>query len=139
MLDYKRFLTAVLLGLLIFTGCKKPEPEGYRVVGYDAATHQWTIMRNGNFNGTYLRKRLTVVCELSQWGNQEALLGKDVCHLQVGELIIPTMKGKRIKDQAPVRVYEMPDQVLSISQGDGDNQRRQLFKIITYEVLPDEK
>jgi hypothetical protein len=63
----------------------------------------------------------------------------DTCHLQVGELIIPTMKGRTTKDQAPVRVDEMQDEVLAISQGDGDNHRTQIFKIITYEVLPDEK
>jgi hypothetical protein len=33
----------------------------------------------------------------------------------------------------------MQDEVLAISQGDGDNQRTQIFKIITYEVLPDGK
>ena len=38
------------------------EPSGYRVVGFDAATNTWTIIRNGTFDGNYLVKRLTVAC-----------------------------------------------------------------------------
>ena len=62
-------LFSLLLALFVIgIGCtsKKPEPEGYRVMSYDATTHHWTILRTGTFGGKYLRKRLTVVCSLVQ-------------------------------------------------------------------------
>ena len=34
----------------------RTEPEGYRVIGYDAGSHQWTILRNGTFDGKYYGK-----------------------------------------------------------------------------------
>ena len=139
MLDNKRWVTTALFGLLISTGCKKPEPEGYRVVGYDAATRQWTIMRNGVFDGKYLRKRLIVVCYSYRWGNHESILAENACHLQVGKLIVPNAMPGKGKEQEFLDIYEMPDEMLSITEGRGDDRVLQLFKIITYEVLPDEK
>jgi hypothetical protein len=50
-------LAALLVLLLFSVGCtKKLGPEGYRVVGYDAPTHQWTILRDGTFDVKYLTK-----------------------------------------------------------------------------------
>lgn len=139
MLDHRKLITAALLSLLASTGCKKPEPEGYRVVGYDAPTRQWTIMRNGVFDGKYLRKRLIVVCYSYRWGNHESILSENACHLQVGKLIVPNpMQGKG-KEQEFVDIYERPDEMLSITEGRGDDRVLQQFKILKYEVLPDGK
>ena len=64
----RRILTPLLI-LWLCSACeKKPEPDGYRVVGYDAGTHQWTIIRTGTFDGKYLTKRLTVICGFIQVG-----------------------------------------------------------------------
>jgi hypothetical protein len=138
-LDQKKSIMATLLGLLISTGCRKPEQEGYRVTAYDGATYQWTIMRNGNFNGKYLRKRLIVLCDSYQWGQHESLSGEDACHLQVGELIVPNPIPGEGKEQEFVDVYEMPQEMLSITEGHGDDRVSQRFKILKYEVLPDGK
>jgi len=140
--DKRATITAALLGLLISTGCKKqqqPERDGYRVVGYDGATHQWTIMRNGVFDGKYLRKRLTVICNFYQWGDHEASDGEKACHLQVGELIVPNPFPGKGNEQQFVDVDEMPDEVLSIVEGSGADRVNQQFRILKYEVLPDGK
>jgi hypothetical protein len=100
-------------------GCtKKPQPEGYRVLSYDAPTHQWIILRNGTFDGKYLTKRLTVACSSYKWGDHEAVTGPDACHLQVGRMMIP-------------------GGTLSITEGDGPDRVVQQFTILKYEVLPD--
>ena len=129
---------AILLALLtIVLGCKKkPVEEGYRVVGYDAATHQWTIVRTGMFEGKYLTKRLTVVCSLYKWGNHEANTGPDACHLQVGRLIVPNQMPPPGRPQEFIDVYEMPSETLAITEGDGPDQVSQQFNILKYEVVP---
>ena len=59
----KTVLAVAIALTLVSAGCKKkPEPEGYRVVGFDAQTMKWTIIRTGTFDGKFLRKRLVVVC-----------------------------------------------------------------------------
>jgi len=51
---------AFLALAVVFAGCaRKTTPEGYRVVSYDNNTKQWTIIRNGTFEGEYRIKRLT--------------------------------------------------------------------------------
>ncbi len=116
---------------------RNQEPEGYRVVSYDAATHQWVILRNGTFDGKYMTKRITVVCNSYHWANHETVTGPDACDLQVGNMIIPNpfpMKGKR---QDFIDVMEMSGEVLAITKGDGAERVSQQFKILKYEVLPD--
>jgi hypothetical protein len=116
---------------------KRPEPEGYRVVAYDARTHQWTILRTGTFDGKYLRKRLTVVCSLFKWGDRESVTGPEACHLQVGRMIIPNPLPPAEKRQEFLDVFEMPDETLSITEGVGADRVTQQFIILKYEVLPD--
>jgi hypothetical protein len=82
-------ITVALLLTMSFGCAKKPEPGGYRVLSYDAATQQWVILRTGTFDGKRLTKRLTVVCSLYQWGDHEAVTGPAACHLQVGRMMIP--------------------------------------------------
>jgi hypothetical protein len=119
-------------------GCmKKPEPEGYRVVGYDAATHQWTILRNGTFDGKYMTKRITAVCSLYKWGNHEAVYGPEARHLQVGRMIVPNPLPSPEKRSEFLDVFEMPDEVLSITEGSGADRVEQQFDILKYEVLSD--
>lgn len=128
----KLFLVTVLV---LFVGCTKPEPEGYRVVGFDAANHEWTIVRNGTFDGKYLTKRITAVCSLYKWGDHEAVTGPDACHLVVGQMMIPN--PLRTRPGEFLDVAEMPGEVLSITEGDGADRTLQLFSIRKNEVLPD--
>jgi hypothetical protein len=137
-------ITAKVLGLALLAVCiiplgcaKKHEPEGYRVVGYDAATHQWTILRNGTFGGKYLRKRMTVVCSFYQWGNHPMVEGPDQCDLNVGDMLIENYVGK---GGEYLDVDEMPgDDTLAISEGDSSDPSRvrQQFNILKEEVLPE--
>ena len=131
--------TPVLVALLTLSlGCtKKPEPEGYRVVSYDAATHQWTILRNGTFDGKYLTKRIMAVCTLYKWGDHEAVTGPDACHLRVGQMMIPHPLPPDGKRDELLDIFEMPDETLSITEGDGADRVVQQFTILKYEVLPD--
>ena len=130
MMNSVKNLTAPTLSVLLILslGCtgKKPEPEGYRVMSYDAATHQWTILRT---YGKYLRKRLTVVCSSFQWKNQSGS-GPEACHLDVGRMIIPNPRKFLF-------VFELATETLSIDEGAGDDRVMQQFTILKYEVLPD--
>lgn len=133
-------MTTMVALLILSFGCtKKPEPEGYRVVSYDATTHQWTILRNGTFDGKYLVKRITAVCSSYRWGTHEAVVGPEACHLQVGEMIIPNPLPPPEKRSEFVDVFEMPSEVLAISTGalGSDDRVSQQFNILKYEVLPD--
>jgi hypothetical protein len=114
---------------------KNPEPEGYRVISYDAATHQWVILRNGTFDGKYMTKRITVVCKSYYLGNHEAVTGPDACDLQVGNMIIPNPFPRKPQDF--IDVIEDSSQVLAITKGYGADRVSQHFKILKYEVLPD--
>lgn len=139
------YCLTVLVLLLLSIGCKKSDPEGYRVLSYDSLTHQWTILRTGTFsNGdgnppSFLRKRITMVCSLYHWADKEVVKGPDACHLQVGRLIVPNPFPGQGKRQDFVDVFEMPDEVISITEGEGPDQVIQQFNIVKYEVLPDKK
>jgi hypothetical protein len=106
---------------------KHSEPEGYRVVSYDAATHQWVILRNGTFDGKYMTKRITVVCNSFHWGNHELVTGPDACDLQVGSMLIPNPFPRKPQDF--IDVIEDSSQVLGITKGYGADQVSQQFKI----------
>lgn len=117
-------------------GCKKAvEPEGYRVVSYDAASHQWTIIRTGTFDGRYMKKKLVVVCMFYKWGEHDTVDGVDACHLQVGRLIVPSLESGNTDKASFVTVFEMPNETLSITEGSGDDRVMQQFKILSYSVL----
>jgi hypothetical protein len=75
-----------------------------------------------------------VICSFYKWGNHEAVDGPEACHLQVGHLIVPNPFAKNRDDF--LLVQEMPSEVLSITEGDGENQVMQQFSILKYEVLP---
>jgi hypothetical protein len=117
-------------------GCQK-KSEGYRVVGYDGSTYRWTLLRTGTFEGKYLTKRLTVVCTFYKWGDRPPVSGPDACHLQVGRMIVPNQFPPEGKRDEFVDVYEMPSETLAITEGDGSDKIEQQFKILKYEVLPD--
>lgn len=132
------FTLALLVLLGLSPGCtKKLAPDGYRVLSYDATTHQWVILRTGTFDGKYLTKRLIVVCSSYKWGDHEPVTGPEACHLQVGRLIIPNPLPPAGKHNDFLDVYEMPDEILSIVEGDGAERVMQQFAILKYEVLPD--
>jgi hypothetical protein len=135
----RRILAPLLILCLCCASEKKAEPDGYRVVGYDASTHQWTIIRTGTFDGKYLRKRLTVICASYKWGDHQLVTGPEACHLQVGRLIIPNPFTSQEKRQDFVDVSEMPEEVLSITEGEGPDRVMQQFNILKYEVLPDSR
>ena len=125
---------------LLFTwslGCTKQPEAGYRVVSYDAASHQWVILRTGTFDGKYLTKRLRVVCSLYKWGEHEAVTGPEACHLQVGRMMLPNPLPPPGKRNEFLDIFEMPNETLSITEGDGADRVMQQFTILKYEVLPD--
>ncbi|MGH9397866.1 MAG: hypothetical protein ACRD18_13580 [Terriglobia bacterium] len=78
-MNIPRILTPSLLGVFMLSfGCtKKPQPEGYRVLRYDAPTHQWVILLTGTFDGNCLAKSLTVVCSSYKWDNHETVTGPE--------------------------------------------------------------
>ena len=129
-------VTLISIAASLSTGCKKTsEPDGYRVTRYDAALNQWTIIRSGTFDGKYLKKRLVVVCSSYSWGNHDLVRGPDACHLQVGRLIVPNQLPGEGHRSEFIDVYEMPDETLSITEGDGADRVIQQFKIVSYEVV----
>jgi hypothetical protein len=139
MMNTAKTLTPMLLAfVMVSLGCtKKPEVEGYRVVSYDAATHQWVILRNGTFEGKYLTKRITVVCSFYKWGDHEAVTGPEACHLQVGRMMIPNPLPRPEKGNEFLDIFEMPTETLAITEGKGADRVEQQFTILKYEVLPD--
>jgi len=116
------------------------EPEGYRVVGYDAASHQWTILRNGTFDGKYVEKRMTVVCNFYKWGNHKMVTGPDACNLQVGKMIIPNPFPPEGKRQEFIDAFEEPgEEALCIAEGVDADRVSQRFKILKCEVLSESR
>ena len=135
-LSLAALVTVASMALTFTIACKKEHPaEGYRVVSYDAATHEWTILRNGTFDGTYMVKRLVVVCESYKWGEHETVMGPEACHLQVGRLIVPNTMPDEAHRSEFIDVFEMPGEVLSITEGDGPDRVMQQFKILKYDVV----
>jgi hypothetical protein len=137
-LSCRAIIATVVSSLLLssIVSCRKAhEPEGYRVVGYDAASEQWTIIRSGTFDGKYLTKKLVVTCNFYQWGEHKAVEGPDACHLEVGRLIVPNHFVDDAHRNEFIDVYEMPDEVLSIIEGNGANQVTQQFKILSYTLV----
>ena len=131
---------AASLALGLLSGCKKPQVQNreqgeYRVVSYDAAKQQWTILRDGTLDGTYMEKRFFVVCQSYRLGEQPPVLGPGACHLLVGRSIIPHLAPDRAHRKEFVDVFEMPNGVLSVTEGDGSDQVTQQFKILRYEVV----
>jgi hypothetical protein len=118
-------------------GCQKKRVEGYRVVGYDSSTNHWTLLRNGTFDGKYLTKRLTLICDFYKWGKHPAVAGPDACHLEVGRMIVPNTMPPEGRRSEFLDVYEMPTETLAITEGDGSDKVEQQFTILKYEVLPD--
>ena len=131
------WLPLLLIVVFLNVGCaKKPIVEGYRVVSFDATTGKWTILRNGTFDGAYLTKRITAVCDFYKWGDRESVSGPNACSLNVGRLMVPKYvfdeKGT-IKTQ--LYIFEDSDR-LSIIEGVDDDRISQQFFILKNEVIP---
>jgi hypothetical protein len=132
------FVLAILSFMLYSAYEKKPEKkleDGYRVLSYDAGTHQWTILRTGTFDGKYLRKRLTVICASYKWADHESVTGPEACHLVVGRLLVHNIDPPNFQNF--LDVWEMPSEILSITTGTGPDRVIQQFDISKNEVLPD--
>lgn len=129
-----RFYAVIMLfATLASLGACRSEPEGYRVVAYDASTSEWTIIRTGVFDGKFLKKRMVVVCEFyRQAAAEHAVLGRTACHLQVGRLMVPNPTGK---GEQHLDISELPNEALIIVQGEGLNEVTQSFSIHKYEVV----
>ena len=125
--------------LALSFGCtkKKPEVEGYRVVSYDAATGRWVIIRNGTFDGKYLTKRITAVCDFYKWGDHEAVFGPQACDLQVGQMMVPNPFPGEGKRKDFLDIYERSADNLYITRGDGPDRVHQQLTILKEEVLGD--
>lgn len=141
MIRFDRYASLLIVAIVtmfiaLACGCKKTqEPEGYRVESYDAASHQWTIIRTGTFDGKYMTKKLVVVCTFYKWGDHDSMDGPDACHLQVGRLIVPSLESGNADKAHFVTVFEMPNETLSITEGSGDDRVMQQFKIERYELV----
>ena len=107
---------------------------GYRVLSYDAKTHEWTILRDGVFDGEYQRKQLVVECVMYRWGNREPVNSAEACDLQIGRLMVPNPFSKVPEDF--LDISEFSADTLSITSGKKPDRVRQLFKIRKYELLP---
>jgi hypothetical protein len=131
--------TPVLVTVLALSlGCtkKKPEVEGYRVANYDTSTGQWTIIRNGRFDGRYVVKRITAVCDYIKRGNGERVAGPNACDLRVGRVMVPnTLPGEGKKEDF-LDILEIGPDTLFITEGDGPDRVDQGFTILKQEVLP---
>ena len=130
------WLFVSLNSALLCIGCaKRPVVEGYRVMSFDAATGKWIILRNGTFDGKYLTKRITVVCDFYKWGNRESVTGPNACNLSVGRMMVPRYapddKGNL---KTVLYIFEDPDR-MSIIEGDGDDRVMQQFFILKNEVV----
>lgn len=128
--------SALLVTLMIVGSCTKtPIKEGYRILSYNSTTGQWIVLRNGTFDGQYLTKRLTLLCEYYKWGNQEATTGSNACSLRVGRLLVPNfgLDGKS-DGKSVLYIFEDTDR-LSIIEGSGEERVTQGFRILKNEVV----
>ena len=119
-------------------GCThKPVVEGYRVMSFDSTTGQWIILRSGTFDGKYLTKRMTVVCEFYKWGARERVSGPNACDLSVGRLMVPSYaQDDKGTLKTVLYIFEDADR-MSIIEGDGDDRVMQDFRILKNEVVPE--
>ena len=130
-------LFILVIVAIINSGCTDKPVEGYRIMSVDSATGQWVILRNGTFDGKYLTKRMTVVCQYYKWGNREKVTGPTACSLRVGSLMIPRYaKDEKGNGKTVLYMFEDPD-YLSIIEGDGDERIMQGFRILKNEVVPE--
>lgn len=130
-------ISAVLATVgLMACSTHRPTPEGYRVTRYDARSGEWTILRTGTFSGEYQEKRLTVVCAFFKWGNREAVPGPQACDLRVGRLLESTVFTKAKEAGANYVFIDETADHLSITEGEGNNQVLQDFRVVRYELLP---
>jgi hypothetical protein len=131
----------VVLSAAALSGCNKEhqaEPDGYRVVSYDAVTANWVIIRTGTFDGKHLKKQLTVVCDFYKWADHETVHGPHACDLHVGELMVihhqPDAQGK-FSDYSDL--WEMSPDRLSVTHGVPPDNVDQQFIILKNELLPE--
>jgi hypothetical protein len=116
--------------------------EGYQVVGYDAASKTWTILRTETLDGASLVKRIIVGCRTHKYGNGETLQGRDYCSLEVGRLY-----GWKSCDNGDIEMvdenFKTGPPTLVITEGHGwdtqfnPNYEIQVFEILRYEAIPD--
>ena len=127
----------MVIVIVVHIGCAKKAVEGYRIMSFDSATGQWVILRNGTFDGKYLTKRITAVCEYYKWGSRERVTGPTACSLRVGSLMIPRYaKDEKGNVKTILYMFEDPD-YLSIIEGDGDDRIMQGLRILKNEVVPE--
>jgi hypothetical protein len=134
-----KLATQTIIGLMVavfMAGCtKKPVIEGYRVMSFDSTTGTYIILRNGTFDGKYLTKRITAVCQFYKWGSRETVNGPNVCALKVGSTLVPRFDTNG-KDRVTslLIVFEDPG-FLSVVEGTGEDRVLQGFTILKDEVV----
>jgi hypothetical protein len=122
---------------LALAGCGKkaaPEktvPEGYRVVSYDGAKKEWTLIRTGTFDGGEHRTiRLVLVCDSYERSGRPPSEGPDSCALEVGRLMVPSHAAEK----PFLDIYQIQD-TLAIIEGRGANQVSQHLFIVKHELI----
>ncbi len=132
-------LASLLAVLLLSLGCmKKPEPDGYRVVGYDAAKNQWTVIRTDTSDGKRVKEKLVLVCDLYKLGDDDLSIDPRACQLEVGDLMVVNVSTS--DPQKSLDIFKMSgpsDERLVITEGDGSSRVSQQFVIVKDEILPD--
>ena len=138
---HRTLLVAALVfttaGATAFAECDNV-PRGYRVMAYDGQTHQYTIYRNGTYDGKYLVKKIVVVCDLYQRGKNPPVRGPTECDLEVGEFY-PVGPNTLSRDKGPAFVNESADRltvtVFERRHDIGDVYQK--FNVVSIEMLAD--
>jgi hypothetical protein len=111
---------------------KQAEPEGYRVISYDAQTCTYVILSSGTLDGSLLKKRLTVRCPSDPSFSESDAQGRVRCScvLQVGKLYTQNQTPKNRQDRL---VIVEAAQWLTIEEGQSGV--KQGFDIVKSEVI----
>ena len=142
-------LALPICAFLILIACSKAKQEagGYRVMGYNSPTHEYTLHRDGIFDGKYLVKKYVVKCISYKSGRHpkvDADDNYDACQLPVGDLFpsdVSYFIGTEDEKNSDGYVGELNNETLTVITGrkskDPDDQVVQRFKIMSITVLPD--
>ena len=112
-------------------------PDSYRVLGYDAKSGEWVFLHHFVREGQHQTIHLTTVCAYYQRGGADNMVkGPNVCHLEIGSILVPTARpiSAKIKAMNILSIGEGPD-FMTITQGDGDSPTEYQGFVILKKVL----
>lgn len=133
MKSFTRLVLIVCMAIAIGTGCsrQKAEPESYRVVSYDAKTHEYVIYHSGTFDGKNGVKKMVVKCVSYRWRSQPEAKGDNACVLPVAA--VPAWMAVSNDGMLTGDVVKIQNDTLTVSSGikgaDGSHEVIQTFHI----------